>query len=160
MGHHRKRPVFPASDVHIAKCEPKFDIERFIGMDNYVRCLDLMTEVKSFCVGGEEWLLCAGTLPPEFVWGDWKLTNVRSGLARSLRHLIGQVKGDRVSFYSSAVVSEVGTARSIAQDPDSPIAESSTCSFFIWIQDERIRRVEIRLTGALESGEPVSLAME
>ena len=133
-------------------------------MEKYVQLLESpqFTSAVIHRLGENEWLLLEFSLNFDAVFGGWRITEVRSRLARSLCLSVGKLMGDQLDLYTIPVVSSE-PARSIAKYADLLLRrEHFSCRCFLWIDTKanQIGKAQFDVVGQLENGEPVSLRLE
>ena len=140
------------------------EIDRFLAVEKYVQLLESpqFTSAVIHRLGENEWLLLEYSLNFNAVFGGWRLTEIRSRLARSLWHSFGTLRGDQLKLFSIPIVSSE-PARSIAKYVDlllRPEHFSCRCSLWIDTKANQIGKAQFDVVGQLENGEPVSLRLE
>jgi tetratricopeptide (TPR) repeat protein len=142
-------------------------IENFISIDKYIDILSMRHSEKvsiSRAVDDRYYLLKIG-IPFESVLGDWRMSDLRRRLARSLYHIYARVSDDRTSyeFYALPVVSDVVVPHSIAVNPDLSISHDGFEAILsLWIDVDHYYPVKARIliSGTIVNGESVYLDVQ
>jgi hypothetical protein len=142
-------------------------IESFISIDKYVDILSMRDpeKVSISRVVDNRYLLLTLGIPFESALGDWRMSELRRRLARSLYHVFARVSDDRTSWEFSAlpVVSDVVVPHSIAVNPDLSISQGGFEAILtLWIDADHYYPVKARIlvSGTIENGESVSFEVQ